>query len=73
MQSSMPARTGETGIRVQHLPVQGTLHESVSALLAVEADASGPFPLAVAPHDALVLSVSLGRGSDPLEKTVLRS
>ena len=68
MRSSMPARTGETGIRVQHLPVQGTLRESVSALLAVEADASGPFPLAVAPHDSLVLSVSLGRSAGPLDE-----
>ena len=55
------------GFTICHLPVRGELSDSVSALVAVEVDGAGPIPLAIAPHESLMLSVQLGRGSDPIE------
>ena len=51
---------------VRHLPVRGALRDLVSALIAVEVRVPGPVPLAVVPHDALVLTVQFGRGNDPI-------
>ena len=68
MHVSVEAPVAGAGYHVHHLPVQGSLRDSVSALMAVEIDSAGPIPLAVAPHDALMLSVQFGRGADPIEK-----
>ena len=47
-------------------PVEpAVLADSVSALAAVEVDAAQPLPLAIAPHEGLMLSVQFGR--DPRE------
>jgi AraC-like DNA-binding protein len=50
------------------IPVRGALQPLVSALMAVELDATGPLPLAVAPHESLMLSVQFGRGPDGIEQ-----
>jgi AraC-like DNA-binding protein len=36
--------------------------------MALEMDATGPMPLAIAPHESLVLSVQLGRGCESIER-----
>ncbi len=53
---------------IHQLPVQGALQPSVRALLGVEIHGGGPLPLAIAPHDSVMLSVQLGRGSQPIEQ-----
>jgi AraC-like DNA-binding protein len=55
-------------IRIHHRPVQGTLARHVHTLMAVEIDGPGPLPLAIAPHDSLMLTVQLGRSSDSLHE-----
>lgn len=55
-------------VRTQSMPVAGALRPYVSALLSAEISASGPLPLSIAPHESLVLSVQLGRASDPIEQ-----
>lgn len=50
------------------LPVSGALRPYVSALLAAEIKAAGPLPLAIAPHESLMLSVQLGRASQGIEQ-----
>jgi AraC-like DNA-binding protein len=52
------------GTQVHHLPVTGALSPFVNALLAVDLASGGPLPLAIAPHDSLVLSVQMARGPD---------
>lgn len=47
------------GLRAHHQVVEGDLADCVRALVAVEVDA--PLPLAIAPHDSLMLSVQFGR------------
>jgi AraC-like DNA-binding protein len=49
-----------------HLPVPPALSDAVAALVGVEMGATGPLPLAIAPHDALMLSLQFARGSDPI-------
>lgn len=49
-------------VRSHHVVVPEALRPFVSALVGVEMSATGPTPLAVAPHDALVLSLQFGRG-----------
>jgi AraC-like DNA-binding protein len=56
------------GITAQAMPVQGALRPYVSALMASDVSATGPLPLAIAPHESLVLSVQLGHASDSLEQ-----
>jgi AraC-like DNA-binding protein len=53
---------------IRHLEVGGALRDMVRALIGVEVRVPGPIPLAVAPQDAMVLSVEFGRGSDPIER-----
>jgi AraC-like DNA-binding protein len=48
------------------LDVQGALRPYVSALMVVEAE-SGPLPLAIAPHESMVLSIDLSRDSHGIE------
>ena len=56
------------GFQVHHLGVQGVLRDSVAALIAVEINGAGPIPLAIAPHESLMLSVQFGRSADPIEE-----
>jgi AraC-like DNA-binding protein len=53
---------------MHHMPVTGALRPYVSALMAAELSAGGPLPLAIVPHESLVLSVQLGRGADAIEQ-----
>ncbi len=55
------------GIHTHLLPVEGALREHVRALVAVEVERGGPIPLAIAPHDSVMLSVQFGRGADCIE------
>ncbi|WP_280153797.1 helix-turn-helix domain-containing protein [Piscinibacter sp. XHJ-5] len=50
------------------MPVAGSLTPYVSGLMAVEVDRVPPIEQAVAPHEAMVLSVQLGRGADGAEQ-----
>jgi len=50
------------------LPTSGPLAPWVKALVGVEIAGHGPIPLAIAPHDAWVLTVQTGRGADAPER-----
>jgi AraC-like DNA-binding protein len=58
---------GAGKIRAHSVPVRGALAPYVNALMAFEMAATGPMPLAIVPHESLVLSVQLGRGRDGIE------
>ena len=60
--------TREPQIHIHHRPVTGDLSRHVRTLMAVEIDGPGPLPLAIAPHDALMLTVQLGRSRDSLDE-----
>lgn len=66
--SSEPiSRVPGSAVRAHHLPVPDSLRPIVSALVGVEMDVSGPTPLAIAPHESLVLSLQFARGRcDPI-------
>jgi hypothetical protein len=55
------AMTDSLHIRVHHLSVGATLADSVRALVAVEIDSAQPLPLAIAPHESLMLCTQFGR------------
>jgi AraC-like DNA-binding protein len=59
-----PILLDASGIRVHQLDVSAALSDSVSALVAVEIGPAQPLPLAIAPHDSLMLTVQFGRGPD---------
>lgn len=65
--SERPDRPAD-GIRAHSIPVQGVLVPYVSALMVTEVPVAGPLPLAVAPHDSLMLSVQLGRSGHSIEQ-----
>jgi AraC-like DNA-binding protein len=50
-----------------HLPVPSDLRSNVAALVGVELGRTGPTPLAVAPHDAWVLTVQFAREPHPAD------
>jgi AraC-like DNA-binding protein len=53
------------GLHLHTLPVGGALTDCVRALVAVQIDARAPLPLAIAPHESLMLTVQFGRdGAD---------
>jgi AraC-like DNA-binding protein len=53
------------GLHLHTLPVSGALADCVRALVAVQIDARAPLPLAIAPHESLMLTVQFGRdGAD---------
>jgi AraC-like DNA-binding protein len=53
------------GFHMHTLPVTGALSDCVRALMAVQIDAREPLPLAIAPHESLMLTVQFGRdGAD---------
>jgi AraC-like DNA-binding protein len=52
--------------RVQQLAVGGALRDCVEVLVGIELITAGPIPFAVAPHDALALTVQFGRSDDPI-------
>jgi AraC-like DNA-binding protein len=52
-------------MHLHHLTVTGALADCVRALVAVQIDAREPLPLAIAPHESLMLTVQFGRdGAD---------
>lgn len=57
-----------TTMRPHTLEVGGALRPYVEALVAVEVEAAGPLPLAVAPHDSMMLVLQFGRSSQPIEQ-----
>lgn len=59
-----PAHGAEGAVRSHALEVTGVLRPYVNALMAVEMSATGPIPLAIAPHESFVLSVPFGLDSD---------
>jgi AraC-like DNA-binding protein len=62
------SNASDAGTVTQTLPVSGVLRPYVSALMATEIAQTGPLPMAVAPHESIMLSVQLGRASDSLEE-----
>src|SRR5882672_714390 len=50
------------------LPIGGALGDFVTAIMAVEVGALQPMQLSIAPHDSLMLTVQLGRGTDCVEQ-----
>lgn len=71
MQESTAANAApqaEAAIHTRSLAVTGALRPYVSALMAAELGATGPLPLAIAPHESLMLSVQLGRGAGGIEQ-----
>jgi len=67
-QDTGQAASAAGGIDVHSIPISGALRPYVSALVVAELGATGPLPLAVAPHESLVLSVQLGRSADCIEE-----
>ena len=57
IESAMP----RSAVRTHHLPVTDDLQPMVTALIGVEMGTTGPMPLAIAPHDAMVLTVQFAR------------
>lgn len=57
-----------SGMHAHAIAVTGALQPYVSTLVGAEVSATGPLPLAVAPHESLMLTVQLGRASDPIEQ-----
>jgi AraC-like DNA-binding protein len=71
MQEPTPANDlhlAASAIQTRSLPITGALRPYVSALMAAEVGATGPLPLAIAPHESLMLSVQLGRGNAGIEQ-----
>lgn len=62
------ARSSAEGVLVQHAPVSEALRPYVRALMAAEVAPTGPLPLAIAPHESLVLSVQIGRSNHAIEQ-----
>lgn len=65
---AQPAKPSANAIQARSIPITGALRPYVSALMVSDVSATGPLPLAIAPHESLVLSVELGRASDGLEQ-----
>lgn len=63
-----PCENQSPGFRAHSIPVQGALAPYVSALVATELRSGGPLPLAIAPHDSMMLSVQLGLADDSIEQ-----
>jgi AraC-like DNA-binding protein len=61
-----PGTTRRPGFGACHLAVEGALRDYVSALVATERGV-GTEAWSALPHDAVVLGLCLGRGSDPIE------
>lgn len=67
MSQSAPTDSGPSAdYAFERLDVSGVLRDRVTALVGVELRVAGPVPLAVVPHESMVLRVQLGRGEDPL-------
>lgn len=59
---------GLDSVHVLHASVPDALRPYVRTLMAAEVTMTGPLPLAIAPHESLVLSVQIGRGGQPVEE-----
>ncbi|MBL0727283.1 AraC family transcriptional regulator [Piscinibacter sp. HJYY11] len=55
-------------VRSHAIEVTGALRPYVSALMAAEMSATGPMPLAIAPHESMMLSVQMGIDSQVEQK-----
>ena len=55
-------------VRTHAIAVTGNLRPYVSTLMAAEMSATGPMPLAIAPHESLMLTVQMGAHSDVEQK-----
>ncbi len=64
MNESIRSATLHDTVRTHHLCVPGDLRSYVSALVGVEMTKSGPLPLSIAPHDAMVLAVQFAHDGD---------
>ena len=53
--------------QTDRLPVPEGLRPWVTALVGVELGAAGPMPLAIAPHDAMMLTLQFARDGDRIE------
>jgi AraC-like DNA-binding protein len=63
------AADGTRGVVRSHaIEVTGALRPYVSALMAAELSGTGPMPLAIAPHESLMLSVQMGIESQVEQK-----
>jgi AraC-like DNA-binding protein len=62
------AANRESDIRAHAIPISGALRPFVSALVATETTKSGPFPLAIVPHERFIFSVQTGRAGDAAEE-----
>jgi len=56
------------GFHLQSIDVPHAMRPYVRGLVGVEIAKAGPLPLAIVPHESLVLCVQLGRGRDPLDQ-----
>jgi AraC-like DNA-binding protein len=61
MNESIESATPTGAVHTHHLPVPADLRPLVSALIGVEMGPTGPMPLAIAPHDAMLLTVQFAR------------
>jgi AraC-like DNA-binding protein len=55
-------------VQARSLPIRGAIAPYVNALIALDLDGTGSLPLAIAPHESMMLSVQLGRGSEAIEE-----
>lgn len=56
------------GLHLQSIEVPGAMRPYVRALVGAEISKPGPLPLAIVPHESLVLCVQLGRGGQALDE-----
>jgi AraC-like DNA-binding protein len=65
--NDLPNAAWADKVHARSTPVRGALTPYVSALMALELRDTGPLPLAIAPHESMVLSVQIGRGGDGID------
>ncbi len=68
METSTPAAGPARGIEAHQIAVTGALRPYVSALIAFDANATDPLPLAIVPHESMMLSVQFGKASRCIEQ-----
>lgn len=53
---------------VHSLPVPASMQQDLRALVGIELGLRGPIPLAIAPHDSVMLTLQFGRDRQPIEQ-----